>query len=47
MTGQRQALIIGAVALGIGVAFVLLRGGTPAVATETESDDIDLELEPV
>jgi hypothetical protein len=47
MTGQRQALIIGAVALVIGVAFVLLRGGAPAVATESESDDIELELEPV
>jgi EmrB/QacA subfamily drug resistance transporter len=53
MSGQRQALLIGAVALIIGVAFVLLRGGAgapaPAVATETETvpDERQPELEPV
>jgi EmrB/QacA subfamily drug resistance transporter len=45
MSGQRQALLIGAVALVIGAAFVMLRGGTPAVATETVSEDAELELD--
>jgi EmrB/QacA subfamily drug resistance transporter len=45
MSGQRQALLIGAVALVIGAVFVALRGGTPAVATETESDAVELELD--
>jgi hypothetical protein len=45
MSGQRQALLIGAVALVIGAVFVALRGGTPAVATETASDAVELELD--
>jgi EmrB/QacA subfamily drug resistance transporter len=47
MSGQRQALIIGASALVVGVAFVLLRGGAPAIETDIAPEDADLELEPV
>jgi len=43
MSGQREALLIGAVALVIGVAFVLLRGGAPAVEEATDWDGLELE----
>jgi EmrB/QacA subfamily drug resistance transporter len=41
--GQREALLIGAVALFVGVAFLLLRGSTPAVEEETDWDEFELE----
>ena len=47
MTGQREALLIAAVALLVGVAFLLLQGGPRAVATETEWDDLELAFETV
>jgi EmrB/QacA subfamily drug resistance transporter len=47
MSGQREALLIAAAALLLGVAFVLVRGGTPAARAELSGDRLDLELEPV
>jgi hypothetical protein len=48
MGGQREALLIGAVALIVGVAFLLLRGSSPAVDPYTDwADEIDFELEPI
>ena len=48
MSGQREALLIGAVTLFIGVAFLILRGGTPVAETDTDWDEaFDLQLEPV
>jgi len=45
MSGQREALVIGAVALLIGVGFLLLRGGAPVVVEATDWQQLDLELE--
>jgi Major Facilitator Superfamily len=51
MSGQREALLIGAVSLLVGVGFLLLRGGTPVpeAAAETEwsevADKVAAELE--
>jgi hypothetical protein len=47
MSGQRGALLIGAVALLVGVAFLLLRGGGPSFRDEEVRKSLDLELEPV
>jgi EmrB/QacA subfamily drug resistance transporter len=47
MSGQRQALLIGALTLLVGVAFLLARGGTPAVEEEPDWEDFDLDFEPV
>jgi EmrB/QacA subfamily drug resistance transporter len=46
MSGQREALLIGAVSLVLGVAFLMLRGGAkPAVETEPEwAPAVELEL---
>ena len=46
MSGQREALLIGAVTILIGVAFLLVGGATPAVETQTDWQDIGVELEP-
>jgi EmrB/QacA subfamily drug resistance transporter len=47
MYGQREALLIGAVSLILGVAFLVLRGAKPApvAAIEPEWDDDAVELE--
>lgn len=49
LSGQREALLIGAGALVVGVAFLMLRGSAPAVEIEVEPDwaGFELELEPV
>ncbi len=48
LSGQREALLIGAVALAVGVAFLLLRGANPAVGLEAEiaweGGGLELEL---
>ncbi len=48
MTGQREALLIGAVPLAIGVAFLTLRRAAAPVPDVqdgwVEADDLDLEL---
>ena len=46
MSGQREALLIGAVSLLLGVGFLMLRGGaTPALETEPEWEAaVELEL---
>jgi len=43
--GQREALLIGAVALIVGVAFLLFRGGARVVEAEAVWDGLELELE--
>jgi EmrB/QacA subfamily drug resistance transporter len=47
MSGQREALLIGAAALIIGVAFLLLRGTAPEPEVESDWDSFNQELEPV
>jgi hypothetical protein len=44
--GQREALLIGAISLLVGVAFLLFRGA-PAVQVEADWEELDVELEPV
>lgn len=46
MSGQRDALLIGAVTLIVGVAFLLLRGSAPAIEPGTDWEDLDLQLQP-
>ena len=47
MGGQREALLIGAISLLLGVGFLLFRGGAPVpeVAAEPEWDEPAAELE--